>query len=199
MRGIGIYNRQLTADEVQRDYEDWNSDGQPTNLEKKKAVAVYAFTEHSGKLIHSQVASAVDLQIPDYYLVLYPSFLEPIWKQWGWNWAFWKDALVNIAGFVPLGFCFCAYLSLSRPVSRAIVLTILIGCVLSFIIEATQFYLPTRDSESADFINNTLGTIFGALLYRPRFVQILLARFGMVALENSHVQNAADAALLKAS
>jgi len=192
MRGIGVYNRELTADEVQRDYADWTHSGQPTDLEEKKAVAVYLFAEGSGKVIHSQVASAVDLEIPNYYLVLYPPFLEPFWKQWGWNSAFWKDCLVNVAGFMPLGFCFCAYLSLSRPVSRALLLTILIGCLLSFIIEATQFYLPTRDSESADFINNTLGAVLGALLYRPQFVQGLLARLGIVAQGNSHAHPMQD-------
>jgi hypothetical protein len=198
MRGIGIYNRELTADEVRQDYEEWTRVGQLASLEQKNAVAVYPFTERSGKLIHSLVPSAVDLEIPDYYLVLYPPFLEPFWKNWGWNWAFWKDVLVNIAGFMPLGFCFCAYLSLSRPVPRAILLTILIGCVLSFIIESAQFYLPTRDSESIDFINNTLGTIFGVLLYRLRFVQIFLARLGIVALENSPVENAFDEPVLTA-
>ncbi len=199
MRGIGIYNRKLTAGEVRRDYEGWTHSGQPTDVADKKAVAVYPFTERFGKMIHNQVDSTVDLEIPDYYLVLYPPFLEPFWKQWGWNWAFWKDCLVNVAGFMPLGFCFCAYLSLSRPISRAILLTILIGCVLSFIIEATQFYLPTRDSESADFINNTLGTVLGALLYRPRFVQGLLARFGIAALENRPAHRVPDDALLEAS
>jgi hypothetical protein len=199
MRGIGIYNRELTSDEVRRDYEDWTHSGQPTGLAEKKAAAVYPFSERSGKMIHNQTASAVDLEIPDYYLVLYPPFLEPIWKQWGWNWPFWKDCLINVAGFMPLGFCFCAYLSLSRPVSRAILLTILIGCMLSFIIESTQFYLPTRDSESADFINNTLGTVLGALLYRPRFVQGLLARFGIIPLENSPAHPMSDDALLEAS
>jgi glycopeptide antibiotics resistance protein len=88
---------------------------------------------------------------------------------------------------------------LSRPVRRAIILTIIFGCAISFIIEATQFYLPTRDSDSMDFINNTLGTILGALLYRPRFVQDLLARFGIVTLENSHAHSTAGDAVLKAS
>jgi|CZKY01.1.fsa_nt_gi hypothetical protein len=199
LRGIGIFNRELTADQVRRDYEEWTHSGQPGDLEEKKAVAIYPFTERSGKVVHSQVPSAVDLEIPDYYLVLYPPFLEPFWRQWGWNWAFWKDSLVNVAGFMPLGFFFCAYLSLSRPVGRAILLTIIFGCVLSFIIEATQFYLPTRDSESIDFINNTLGTVLGALLYRPRFVQDLLARFGIVALENSHAHSMTDDALLEVS
>ena len=199
LRGIGIYNQELTADQVRHDYDEWTRAGQPGNLEAKKAIAIYPFAERSGRVVHSQVPSAVNLEIPDYYLVLYPPFLQPFWKHWGWNWAFWKDGLVNVTGFMPLGFFFCAYLSLSRPVSRAILLTILIGCAISFVIEATQFYLPTRDSDSMDFINNTLGTAFGALLIRPRFVQKILARFGIVALENSHPIPEQKDLILKAS
>jgi VanZ family protein len=100
---------------------------------------------------------------------------------------------------MPLGFCFCAYLSLSRPISRAILLTIVFGCAISFIIEATQFYLPTRDSDSMDLINNTLGTALGALCNRNRFMQKLLALFGIVSLENSAADPAPGDALLKAS
>ncbi len=199
LRGIGIYNEELTSDQVRHDYEEWNRSGQPGDLETKKAVAVYPISERSGKVVHSQVPSAVDLQIPDYYLVLYPPFLHPFWKNWGWHWAFWKDSLINVAGFMPLGFCFCAYFSLSRPVRRAIVLTIIFGCAISFIIEATQYYLPTRDSDSMDWINNTLGTVLGGLLYRPRFVQNLLAQFGIVSLENSYANPVPGDVVLKAS
>jgi hypothetical protein len=199
MRGIGIYNRELTADQVRRDYEEWTRSGQPGDLEEKKAAAIYPFTERSGKVVHSLVSPSIDLQIPDYYLVLYPPFLQPFWKHWGWNWAFWKDGLINVAGFMPLGFCFCAYFSLSRPVSRAILLTIVFGCAISFIIEATQFYLPTRDSDSMDLINNTLGTALGAFCYRSRLMQKLLALFGIVSLENSAADPAPDDALRKAS
>jgi len=187
LRGIGIYNRELTADEVRLDYEQWRRSGQPENIEEKNAVAIYAFTERSGNVVHSQVPSAVDLEIPDHYLVLYPSFLRPFWKNWSWHWPFWKDGLTNITGFMPLGFFFCVYFSLSRPIGRAIVLTIIFGCAISFIIEATQFYLPPRISDSMDFINNTVGTALGALCYRPRFVQDLLARVGIIPLDNCFV------------
>jgi VanZ like family/Concanavalin A-like lectin/glucanases superfamily len=199
LRGLGIYNRELTPDEVRHNYEDWNRSGQPENLKEKNAVAIYSFTERAGKVIHNQVPSSVDLEIPDYYLVLYPPFLQPFWKHWSWEWAFWKDGLVNVTGFMPLGFFFCVYFSLSRPVSRAMVLTIIFGCVISFIIEATQFYLPTRDSDSMDFINNTLGTALGALCYRSRFVQNLLARFGVVTLENNQALPVPADAVLKES
>jgi hypothetical protein len=199
LRGIGVYNRELTADQVRRNYEDWTGTGKPANPEETQAVALYPFTEGTGKLIHSTVPSAANLEIPDYYLVLYPPFLQPFWKHWGWNWAFWKDGLVNVTGFMPLGFCFCAYLSLSRPVRRAFLLTVIFGCIISFVIEATQYYLPTRDSDSMDFINNVVGTFLGALCYRPRFVQNLLARFGVVSLENSGFTPAPVDAVGKAS
>jgi hypothetical protein len=199
LRGIGIYNQELTSDQVRRDYEQWTRSGQPGDLEEKMAVAIYPFTERSGKVIHSQVPSAVDLQIPDYYLVLYPPFLQRFWKNWGWHWAFWKDCIINVTGFMPLGFCFCTYFSLSKRISRASLITIIFGCAISFIIETTQYYLPTRDSDSMDLINNTLGTILGAFLNRPRFVRNLLARFGIVSLEDSCANSVPGDALLTAS
>jgi glycopeptide antibiotics resistance protein len=104
-----------------------------------------------------------------------------------------------VTGFMPLGFFFCAYLSLSRPVRRAFLLTVIFGCIISFVIEATQYYLPTRDSDSMDFINNVVGTFLGALCYRPRFVQSLLARFGVVSLENNGFTPAPVDAVGKAS
>jgi glycopeptide antibiotics resistance protein len=88
---------------------------------------------------------------------------------------------------------------LSRPISRAIVLTIIFGCAISFIIEATQFYLPPRISDSMDFINNTLGTALGALCYRPRFVQNLLARVRIVPLDNCQANSVSREVLLNAS
>jgi hypothetical protein len=184
LRGIAIYTQQLTADQVHANYQDWTSSGHPKNLSEENAAAIYPFTERSGKVIHSQLASGVDLQIPNYYLVLYPPFLKPFWQHWGWNWGFWKDGIVNITGFIPFGFVFALYFSLSKPVGRAILLAIIFGCAISFFIEATQFYLPTRDSDSMDFINNTLGTIIGAIVLRFRIIQNLLARFALVPLEN---------------
>jgi hypothetical protein len=50
-----------------------------------------------------------------------------------------------------------------------------------------------------DVINNTLGTVLGAVCYRPRFVQKVLALFGIVSLENSAANPAPGGALLKAS
>jgi VanZ like family/Concanavalin A-like lectin/glucanases superfamily len=189
LRGIGLYDRELTAEEVKQNYADWTVSGQPSALAEKQATAVFRFNERSGTVVHNQVPGGIDLYIPDHYLVLHPPFLEAFWRPTDWGWGFWKDALVNVGGFVPLGFFFCVYFSRSMPVTRAILLTIAFGCAVSFFIEATQFYLPTRDSDSRDWLNNTLGTILGAFMYGPGFVQRILARLGVAAIDRPNTGN----------
>jgi glycopeptide antibiotics resistance protein len=85
--------------------------------------------------------------------------------------------LINIVGFIPFGFLFCAYLSLAGRIKRPALVTILLGFTLSLTIESLQAFLPTRDSSTADVINNTLGTCFGVWLYRLNLWRVLFARF----------------------
>jgi hypothetical protein len=199
LRGIGLYNRELTAEEVRQNYASWTASGKPRALVEKQATAVFTFSERTGTVVHNQVLNGTDLYIPDHYLVLHPPFLEAFWRPTNGGWGFWKDALVNVGGFVPLGFFFCAYFSRSMPVTRAILLTIVFGCAVSFLIEATQFYLPTRDSDSRDWLNNTLGTILGALMYWPGLVQRMLAKVGLVSPEQSHANPVPGDAVLQGS
>jgi hypothetical protein len=178
LHGIGLYRRELTTEQVRGNYLDWTTYGQPKALAEEEAAAVFRFDERTGTIVKNQVTGGFDLFIPDYYLVLHPPFLEAFWRPTDWGWGFWKDVLVNIGGFVPLGFFFCLYFSRSMPVRRAILLTIVFGCAVSFFIEATQYFLPTRDSDSRDWLDNTFGTILGTMIYPLGFVQTILARVG---------------------
>jgi hypothetical protein len=178
LHGIGLYARELTAEQVRQNYTDWTISGQPMAPAEEQAIAIFTFKEKRGALVANQIPGGIDLFIPNHYMVLHPRFLEPFWRPTAWSWGFWKDVLVNVFGFVPLGFFFCVYFSRSMPVKRAILVTIVFGCAVSFSIEATQYFLPTRDSDSRDWLNNTLGTALGALAYAPGFVQTILARVG---------------------
>ncbi|MFZ0800339.1 MAG: VanZ family protein [Terriglobales bacterium] len=198
LRGIGLYNKELTAEEIRQNYAAWTASGQPRALAEKEATAVFTFGERTGTVVHNQVPGGIDLYIPDHYLVLHPPFLQAFWRLTDSGWGFWKNALINVGGFVPLGFFFGVYFSQSMPVPRATLLTIILGCAVSFLIEVTQYYLPTRDSGSLDLITNTLGTMLGALMYGPGFVQRILARFGIVSRENAQVNPAPGDPLLKA-
>jgi glycopeptide antibiotics resistance protein len=116
------------------------------------------------------------LYIPDRYLVLDQVLLCPFWEEFHPTWSYWKDVLVNIAGFVPFGFLFCAYFSLARRMKRLALVTILLGFTLSLTIESLQAFLPTRDSGTTDVITNTLGACFRVWLYRLNLWRVLLAR-----------------------
>jgi glycopeptide antibiotics resistance protein len=100
---------------------------------------------------------------------LHPSFLAPAWRRfrYGWpGWGYWEDVIVNIIGFVPVGFLLLNYLSVVHPVKRRVATAILCGFFLSLTIETSQTFLPTRDSDMSDLITNTLGTAVGVALYR---------------------------------
>ena len=165
LRGLAIYQGELTAEQVARHYQDWTQKGKPAVAENGRTLALYLFDEHTGKVIHNQVRSGPDLYIPERYLVVHQTLLEPPWREFQTQSGYLENALINIAGFVPLGFFFGAYFTAVRPIKHAILVTIVFGALLSLVIEVTQAYLPTRDSGVTDVITNTLGTAVGVALY----------------------------------
>jgi VanZ family protein len=176
LRGLVIYNRDLAAAEVLQDYDAWRTN-QQAEIKNKGPVALYFFNEGMGDVVHNQMNSATDLRIPERYFVLDAPFLERPWDEFEASWSYCGHVLINIGGFVPLGFFFCAYLSSVRHSDRAVLATIVLGGVISLTIEVLQAFLPTRDSGMTDIITNTLGTGIGAWLYSRESVQILLVGF----------------------
>ena len=106
-------------------------------------------------------------------MLFHQLFLEPPWKEYQPTWSYWKSNLINIAGFIPFGFFFCAYWSSIRPIRRAGLVTIVLGTTVSLTIEILQAYLPTRNSGVTDLFTNTLGTAIGVMLYRQKIAKTL--------------------------
>jgi glycopeptide antibiotics resistance protein len=99
-------------------------------------------------------------------------------KEFQASWGYVKDILLNVGGFVPLGFVVCAYLALGRSRGKAIFFTIVAAGMLSIAIEVLQAYIPRRVSGTTDIITNTLGATLGAALARPGGVRRLLGLLG---------------------
>jgi hypothetical protein len=178
LRGLAIYDRELTAAEVLHHYGDWTMNRQE-EIKNEVPAALYLFNEGMGNMVHNQMDSDNDLYIPEYYFVLNEPFLKAPWDEFDFSRGYYKNVLINIGGFIPLGFFFCAYLSSVRRINRAVVATIVFGAVVSFAIEVLQAFLPTRDSGMTDIITNTLGTCIGALLYDCEYVRALFATIGL--------------------
>jgi hypothetical protein len=174
--GLAIYNSELTQEQILSHYETWTTMGRPQVTENNHAVALYLFDEGHGRIVHDGAGSGIDLYIPQHYMVLNEKLLKPFWKEFSWAPAYWTAVLVNVAGFVPLGFFFCAYFESARQMKRAALATIILGLAVSLLIETLQAFLPTRDSGTTDIITNTLGTCLGTVLYLGTVARILPVR-----------------------
>jgi hypothetical protein len=173
VRGLAFYNHGLSPAQVSQHYTAWTTQGRPVASDDERAVALYLLDEHAGSVIHNQVASGIDLYIPDRYMVLDQAFLQPFWTEFHEDWSYVNDVLINIVGFVPFGFLVCAYLSLAGRFKRPALVTTLLGLAVSLTIETLQAFLPTRDSGTTDLITNTSGTFLGAWLYGCNFWRAL--------------------------
>lgn len=74
-----------------------------------------------------------------------------------------SDIYLNVVGFLPFGFFCVAALRGRCRLSRALIGAVVASAVLSFSVEFTQNYLPTRVASNLDLAANVLGGLLGAL------------------------------------
>lgn len=178
IHGLAIYSKELTQGEVLAHYQGWVQADPSGTSDLSDSMARYPFSERLGREIHNQVSNGTDLEIPRSFQVPHKAFLALPWDEFTWSRSYFEDVLRNIAGFVPLGFVLCAYLSLTRHRHRVVLLTILAGGTLSLCIEVLQAYIPQRSSGTTDIVTNTLGAALGVILTRLTPVQRFLERMG---------------------
>jgi VanZ family protein len=163
LRGLALYNKKLTPAQIFRHYTAWTQKQRLRESHTEGAVALYLFAEDSGSVVHNQIPSGADLVIPERYLELHEALLKRPWDEYNQHADDWETVVLNIGGFVPLGFLLYGYLSLVVQTRRGALATVLTGAVLSLTIEIVQSFLPTRDSGMTDIITNTLGTAVGVV------------------------------------
>jgi hypothetical protein len=176
VRGLAIYSNGLTPAKVLEHYKAWTGRS-GVNASEPDTVALYRFTERAGNKLHNAAHGGPDLEMPRNFTVPHKAILKSPVKEFEASRGYVKDILLNVGGFVPLGFVVCAYSALSRTRGKAIFFTIFSAGVLSFAIEVLQAYIPRRVSGTTDIITNTLGAALGAALARPgavgRFLGLL--------------------------
>lgn len=163
-RGLAIHGGPLTADQVRASYWSWRKYGTPRHSGNPQPQALYLFNEQRGRQIADRGAAGVNLLIPERYAIAQKVFLKSPFQAFQFNPGYFRDLLINVAGFVPLGFLVAA--SLPHRCLRAVVLAALAGFAVSLAIELGQMYLPTRNSDSTDLLTNTFGAALGAVIQR---------------------------------
>lgn len=75
----------------------------------------------------------------------------------------WQDIWINVLGFLPFGFVWMLSYRNSPHPKRHVFVVWFAGTLLSFAVETTQNYLPTRVASNIDLATNSLGVLIGAL------------------------------------
>jgi hypothetical protein len=157
---IKIFERALLPREIERL-------ASPENPQRDGDIPLidYSFDAGGSVIKDGGKGEPANLVIPERFKPYKRAFLErpfnlkEIWRNIG-------DILINLFGFIPLGFLLSGYLNRrSWSGKSAFVVSLIIGASISLTIEVLQAFLPTRDSSMTDLIANTLGAAIGFFVY----------------------------------
>jgi len=163
--GLAMYDHVLSELSVQSHYAQWVATGDGDWLDEASAPEIlYRFDRKVDGRIINQAGNDYHLQVPGYMKILQKEFLQ--WHRLpdGPRWALVQDMVVNLVGFIPLGFMLCAILVRFKGGIRknAWLVTVGLAFVFSLSLEVTQAWIPSRDSSGLDLILNTIGAAVGA-------------------------------------
>jgi VanZ family protein len=160
LRGLAIYRQAISSAQIASDYLSWTRDSRFSG----SAASLYLFNERSGRIVHDQGISGIDLQIPERYVIVRQILLESPLRAFEPTKGYVEDLAINVLGFAPFGITLYAFLFASGWKRHIGIRVVMAGLLTSLMIETLQSYLPTRDSDLTDVLTNTLGTWLGVYL-----------------------------------
>jgi VanZ family protein len=163
---LAIYNRTITADQIVKHYQSYLKNNFTMRTEKEGCIGLYLFNEKQGAVIKDYSNLNNNLTIPVLFRPIKKIILDPPWHNSHWNKSFIQDTIINLLGFVPLGFFFTAFLLKASNWKKKIIYigVAATGFAISLAIELSQIYLPSRYSQLGDVICNSVGTVLGILI-----------------------------------
>jgi len=166
--GLAIYNRTFTTEQVLNHYQSYLENNFTKLPEKEGYIGLYLFNEKQGAAVQDYSNLNNHLTIPVLFRPVKKIVLDPPWHDFRCDWSFIQDAIVNLLGFIPLGFFFTAFLLKSSNWNKKTIYISIAatGFAISLAIELSQIYLPSRYSQLDDIICNSVGTVLGIIVLR---------------------------------
>lgn len=166
--GLALYPRVLDPAVIDRHYDQWRRTGTFARAAADGPSGLYLFDEKGGAVVADQSGAGNHLAIPQRMAILNKEFLSAPFVHEGNKPSLVQDMVINLAGFVPMGFLLSALLcgGRCRAFGKRLGWVMLVCGGLSLGIELAQAWIPTRSSQMLDLILNTLGAGLGVLLHR---------------------------------
>lgn len=158
IRSIAIFDRALPENEVQHTY---------ALMRESSPLICYSFANDNGSTVKDcGSGTPTPLIIPNHFIPYKRAVLELPVKEWNKFPHNLFDIIINLLGFIPLGFFLSMYMTHKNVTfRRSLLVSIAFGFTISFAIEFSQAFLSSRSSSMVDLLDNTLGTAIGACLY----------------------------------
>lgn len=166
IRGFAFNLRTPDSETVSQRFLQWRQTGDFGSPNYGPLQLLYTFNENGGGEVRDHSPYRTSLHIPEWDIVVEKQLLGFPPNGLRFNASLLGDFLVNLFGFLPAG---ATMASLLRRRGAGCIYTALVAtaaaAALSFGIEATQMWLPSRDSSLLDFVLNTLGGLLGAVAW----------------------------------
>jgi hypothetical protein len=159
---FSIFAKAFNEKEIQGRYQQWQVRHSMPDTEA--LIALYTFEEKNNEIAHDKGGKLGDLHIPVVFFIPQKQVLTIPWEDFKLNKSYAGDVAINLAGFIPFGLLFSAFLWSIGGVARRhrLIISILVGGSISLFFELAQVYIPTRNSQMSDLILNIFGTLVGA-------------------------------------
>ena len=120
--GLAIYNRTFTPEKIAKHYQLYLENNFTMRPEKEEGhIGLYLFNEKQGATVRDYSNLNNHLTIPVLFRPVKKIILDPPGQDFRWNKSFVQDTIVNLLGFVPLGFFFTAFLLKASNWKRKII------------------------------------------------------------------------------
>ena len=161
--GLAFYSRTLTAPDAALHYKRWSQDRNFDFATGRTPFLLYHFDEKDGARVFDHAGGNHDLKIPLRMSILKKEVLSAPWKGIKFDKKGIEDIVLNLAGFIPLGFVFTSTLSGFGGVfkKKAVYITLILCILVSLTIETAQAWMPSRSSSQLDLVCNIAGSVIG--------------------------------------
>jgi hypothetical protein len=170
--GLALYRHSLSEQDVTKHFKYWFKDGNLLFAKNYKPALLYVFDEKKGERVLDRAGGNIDFHIPSKMKILNKKILSFSWSRLKFNAEFFEDLIVNLMGFIPLGFFLNATFAKAGGgfERHGILITVALCFFVSLFIEVLQASIPSRSSDVLDLVLNTVGGWLGALMMKVKKV-----------------------------
>ena len=166
--GLACYGDELTSEQVEQHFDKWSKERKFSFAEQENPFLLYLFDEKNGVRALDHGNGNHHLKIPKRIHILEKRILSSPWIDLKLNKSFIQDFVINLVGFIPLGFILSAtFIELGGSFKKQFILiTVALCFTISLIIEVAQGWMPSRSSQILDLMLNTSGALIGVMTYK---------------------------------